>query len=299
MGSEEEFEAALSDGAASITLTSDLAFDKQLEIDHEVSLNLNGHNIVSTLAGKASVFILVDNGNLTLSGDGSITAAGILAKAQNGGEIHINGGQYVSDINYVFLADGANATVEMNEGDVQGREGAIVAHHGGSIVVNGGMLTGIDNFAVCTNGKPENGGETIVINDGTLIGNIETAGYEACGVYMANSGTLIMNGGHIIANGGAGLVMRAGNVFINGGSIEATGDAGSTGQVADDPRPMSVSGIIYDADANYPGKAAGMSLTITDGEIVGVDHSLEFLCSEGTPNVTVEGGGFTPAYPEE
>ena len=41
-----------------------------------------------------------------------------------------------------------------------------------------------------------------------------------------------------------------------------------------------------------------MSLTINSGHFVGVDHSLEVLSNEATPNVTVTGGIFEPAYPE-
>ena len=42
-----------------------------------------------------------------------------------------------------------------------------------------------------------------------------------------------------------------------------------------------------------------MNLTIVGGMITGADHSVEVLSNETTPNVTITGGIFDPAYPEE
>jgi hypothetical protein len=107
-----------------------------------------------------------------------------------------------------------------------------------------------------------------------------------------------MNGGDIIANNGAGLVMRGGNVTINGGRIAGTGIAGTTGWVGDNKTKMSKSAVIFHETANYPGNA-NMRLEINDGTFIGTDHSIEVLSDAAVPQVFINGGTFSPAYPEE
>ena len=223
--------------------------------------------------------------------------------ALNGGLIKVEGGTYTSSANSAFDAL-VNGSIIFNSGEATGREGAICAPNGkGYIEVNGGHLTGVDNFAVATNGSDGRGENTILINDGLLEGNIKTAGYEAIGVYIANHDIFEMNGGKIIAHGGTGLCMRSGDVTINGGEIVATnvdknGNIVADGKIGDDPTIMTgCSAVIYHETANYPGKE-GMKLTVKGGTITGVDHAIEVLSNEAEPQVFVTGGNFTPAYPE-
>ena len=206
-------------------------------------------------------------------------------------------GTYQSgDVAFAALGEGSKITFD--GGELTAVEGGIGAFDKGEIEINGGKITGTDNFPVFTNGTSGRGGNTITFNDGELVGNITSNGYEACGVYIANNDTFIMNGGKITSNGGCGILMRAGNVTINGGEVTATTGEHVPGWVGDNKTKMSASAVIYHESANYPGKA-GMSLTINGGTFVGADHSLEVLSNEVTPNVTVNGGEFTPAYPEE
>lgn len=281
-------------------MTSDLNLTKQYAISSDIQIDLNGHSMSATLSRP---LFAVNAGKMTLKGPGSISNNSDCAIAQNGGSIEVNGGSYTSSTSSPFDALRGGSIV-FNSGEATGREGAICAPSGnGSIEVNGGHLTGLDNFAIATNGSSGRGGNTIVINDGLLEGNIKSAGYEAIGVYIANSDTFVMNGGKIMAHGGTGLCMRAGDVTINGGEIVATnvdknGNIVADGKIADDPTIMTgCSAVIYHESANYPGKA-GMKLTVKGGTITGIDHSIQVLSNETEPKVFVNGGTFTPAYPE-
>lgn len=219
-------------------------------------------------------------------------------------------GTYSSGRAAVFRAS-IRGKVTVNGGELTGQEGAVDCRGKGAdnkcgavITVNGGKLVGTDNFAIATNGSTGMGGNVITINGGELEGNIQSAGYEAIGVYIANSDTFVMNGGSIKANGGTGICMRAGDVTINNGTIIATnvdknGNIVADGKIADDPTIMEgCSAIIYHESANYPGKA-GMKLTVNGGSVTGIDHSIQVLSNEELPQVFVRGGTLHPAYPED
>lgn len=288
----------------SIRLTADLSLTKSYTISGETEIDLNGHELIADI--NTAMFI-VNGGKLTLKG-GTASNRGQIALVSNGGQVIIENGSYTSTKAAVFRA-GVEGTVIVNDGNLTGQEGAVDSRGkgtngcGATITINNGKLTGVDNFAIATNGSAGMGNNRITINGGELEGNIQSVGYEAIGVYIANNDTFIMNGGSIKANGGTGLCMRAGNVTINGGTIIATnvdknGNIVTDGKIGDDPTILEgCSAIIYHETANYPGKE-GMRLTIKGGTITGIDHAVQVLSNEATPNVHVSGGNFTPAYPE-
>ena len=242
----------------------------------------------------------VSGAKLTLKG-GSLSAKKLIGSAINGGEIIIESGSYEGQTDYAFAATGTGSKVTMNGGRIHALDGGIGAFEGAEIVMNGGEIDITDNFALFTNGSAGKGGNTITVNGGRMTGNITSAGYEACGVYVANNDTFVMNGGEITANGGVGILMRGGNVTVNNGTVKSVATeahpAGSQGHVGDSVTNVGLSGIIYQENANYPGKA-GMNLHITGGTVIGVDHAVEVLSNEEQPQVFVTGGSFTPPYPE-
>lgn len=270
-----------------------------VSLSSDTVLDLNGHTIQASLSSE---LFRANGKKLTLKGNGTIQNTKWIARATNGGEITIENGNYVSS-NEAFKAVGNGSAIIMNGGKIQSVETALVANQGAHIEMNGGLIETVDNMGIATNGSSGQGQNTIVMNGGKIDANIRSAGYEAIGVYIANNDSFVMNDGEIIANGGTGLCMRAGDVTIHGGKITATGinKAGqpvSDGKIADDETIMTgISGIIYHETANYPGKA-GMKLTIDGGEITGVDHAVQVLSNEETPQVFVTGGTFNPAYPE-
>ena len=279
-----------------ITLAAELNVAETLNVTNDTVLDLNGMDIDGAVGGP---LFNVDGATLTLKGEnGHIQTDRHVAVAQNGGKIIIESGAYTTGYEG-FKAVGEDAQLIMNGGTVNTQECALGVNRGAYLELNGGFVHPSDNMGIGTNGSAGEGGNTIVMNGGEILGDIVSNGYEAIGVYIANNDTFTMNGGRIIANGGAGIVMRAGTVTINDGYIEGKASenrpAGSTGWVGDNKTKMSQNGVIYHESANYPGKA-GMSLTINGGMIKGEAHSLEVLSNEVEPAVTVTGGEFIPAY---
>jgi len=294
--SAEDFLNALTENDV-VTLGADIELDTPVVIEKDLTIELDGFTLTGAAASKTANLFTVNSGTLTLKGPGLLTVSGRIAQANDGAEIVVESGSY--ETNDVAFAAGRGGKVTMNGGAIQAVEGGIIAPEGNGVIeVNGGTIDVSDNFAIGTNGSRGRGGNVITINGGVLTGNITSAEYEAIGVYVPNSDTLIMNDGTIRANGGAGICMRGGSVTINGGEIIATTGPNVPGYIGDKKTKMKASGIIYDYNANYPGRD-GMSLTVNDGTITGADHALEVLSDEETPNVTVNGGTFSPAYPEE
>ena len=295
---EEVFDAIIEDGGE-IELAEDMELSGMKMITKEVVIDLAGYTLTSAVTASEKLPMFAVNGpnaKLTLK-NGSAEAEYNLASAYNGAQIVVESGVY--DAGYIgFTASGEGSKVTYNDGELYAVEGGIGAFYGANIEVNGGSIVVSDNFAVFTNGKEGLGKNHIVVNGGTLVGNIVSAGYEACGVYIANDDTFTMNGGEIIADNGAGLCMRGGTVVINDGMILSTGESGTKGKIADCKILMGKSAVIYHESADYPGKA-GMSLTINGGVFTGVDHSVEVLSNEAEPKVYATGGTFSPDYPEQ
>lgn len=289
---EATSEAALRDllvAGGNIELGDNLPLTMAVAITKDTVLDMNGHKLTSTIPNYA---LEADGAKLTLK-NANMSSSGRLVQAINGGEVIIDSGSFNSG-NVAFAAVGEGSKVTMYGGAITAQEGGIGAFDGAEVEINAGNITGIDNFPVFTNGTAGRGGNTIVFNDGQLVGNIQSAGYEACGVYIANNDVFTMNGGIIAANGGCGILMRGGTVVINDGLVRATPGDHVPGWVGDNKTKMSASAVIYHESANYPGKA-GMSLTINGGTFNGVDHSVEVLSNEATPSVTINGGSFNPA----
>lgn len=273
-------------------LGADIALTEPIYITKDTVLDLNNFTLGGTNSGYA---LYADGAKLTLK-NGNIVSSKRIAQAQNGGEVVVESGRYTSG-DVAFSSIGSGSKVVFKGGELTAQEGGIGAFDGGEIQVDGGKITGVDNFPLFTNGTEGRGNNKITLNKGELIANIQSTGYEACGVYIANNDTLIMNGGSINANGGCGILMRSGNVTINDGEIVATTGPNVPGWIGDmkgEAGKMSASAVIYHESANYPGKA-GMSLTINGGTFVGADHSVQILSNESTPAVTINGGSFDPA----
>lgn len=285
--SEKALQDLIAEGG-DVELGANITLTEPLTVSKDTVLDLNGFKLGGNLNGYA---LVADKAKLTLK-NGVIQTTKRIASADNGGEVVIQSGTYTSG-DVAFAATGEGSKVVFVNGELTAQEGGIGAFDKGEIEVKGGTITGIDNFAVFTNGTAGRGGNKITIDGGELVGNITSANYEACGIYIANNDTLVVNGGTIKANGGCGILMRAGNVTINGGEVIATTGSHVPGWVGDNKVKMSASAVIYHESANYPGKA-GMSLTINDGVFVGADHSVEVLSNETTPNVHINGGQFTP-----
>lgn len=293
----ETFKEILKNGG-NVDLATNMAPNESFEVKADTVIDLNGKTLTGSVGGP---LFNVNGAKLTLKGEGTVINNHHLAVASNGGEVVIESGNYDSSYEG-FKGLGEGAKIIMNGGTLTTSECALGVNRGAYLELNGGTITTRDNMGIGTNGKNGEGGNTIVMNGGEIVGSITTNGYEAIGVYIANNDSFTMNGGSIIGNGGAGICMRGGTVVINDGYIEGKSSenrpVGSTGWIGDmkgEAGNMTQSAIIYHEKANYPGKE-GMSLTVNGGVIKGAVHSIEVLSDEVEPAVTVTGGEFTPAY---
>lgn len=298
VGTVGDFEAALEQADEKIRLTGNLALSHAYTLSGDTEIDLNGHDITANLNDD---LFTADGNTLIFKGDGNVSNKKRIAHAVNGGQVIINGGNFTTQ-KEAFIASN-HGKITLNDGHISCVECALNIAGNAELEMNGGVVETSDNMGIGTNGNAGRGGNVITMNAGKIDASIQSAGYEAIGVYIANNDTFVMNGGEIIANGGTGLCMRAGDVTIHGGTITATktakdGTIVPDGKIADKNTIMlDCAAVIYHESADYPGKA-GMKLSIEGGTLTGVDHSVQVLSNEAEPQVFVRGGTLTPPYPE-
>ena len=182
--------------------------------------------------------------------------------------LYLNG--YTITNNYdVAIRVGAGATLVINgEGNVTAQEACVMAFYGSEIIINGGTYTSIDNFVVGTNGTNGQGGNTITINAGTFNGGIQSNGYIACGIYVANNDLVVVKGGTFNITNGIGILARSGYTVVEVGvEFNMYGDNAGAGWVGD--KKLSIpSGheLVLDVASNYPGGQPSI-LNDTDYEV--------------------------------
>lgn len=286
VNSLDDFNALLTQkNQVTVTINEALAVDSPLTIPVGKTVTVNLAENIQNNSNTAA--FLVNGGNLVINGNGGTITGASAAVMVSSGSATVNGGTYTTtQAGQVLASVGANSELTLNDVKATGQEAAAMAFDGAKLTINGGDFNTIDNFVVGTNGTAGRGGNTIVINGAKLNSSITSAGYEACGVYVPNNDTVIIENTEINVEKGCGILMRAGNVTVKAGTKITTTAADAPGWVGDNKTKMSQSGIIYHEAANYPGKA-GMSLVVEEGVIFNVaDEEVEVISNEETPNVT-------------
>ena len=263
-----------------IILNDDLAVTAPIAIPagKKVVLNLDGNQL-----GASGIALYANGGDLVVS-NGDIASSGSDAIAvRNGGSVTVDGANVTSARSNAISAKEGSITV--NSGNIQSQEAGLLGFKDSVITINGGTVTGIDNGPVMGNGSAAGSANdgtnmNVVMNGGTLIAHIQSAGYTACGVYVPNSGSFTMNGGEIISDG-CGICQRGGTVNLNGGRIVANGAAGAVGKVGDSRVVVGSYAVVYDANSKYPAMDT-LELNIAEGmELVGTDGDIQVLLADG------------------
>ena len=263
-----------------VTLNDDLAATSIVEVPagKKLILDLGGNSLsASGLAlyvngGEA----VISNGNVASSSNDAITV-------RNGGTLTLDGANVTSTSRNAISA--REGSIIVNSGSVTSQEAGLLGFKDSVITINGGTITGIDNGPVMGNGSAAGSANdgtnmNVVMNGGTLIAHIQSAGYTACGVYVPNSGSFTMNGGEIISDG-CGICQRGGTVNLNGGRIVANGAAGAVGKVGDSRVVVGSYAVVYDANSKYPAMDT-LELNIAEGmELVGTDGDIQVLLADG------------------
>ena len=318
------------DNGTTIRLTASFSVSQQITIPvgKELTLDLNGQTLetsntilvngnltvmdATAMDATATVSPSISNDYETVTYDaGKIynnkaarDPGAVVITVRDGGRLTHNSGTLESSKNYTVAVYGEtrtanwntpiDSTAVINGGYHVGQEGGpAVFGNGATLDISGGVIVGEDNSAVAGNGTRSNtencGGTTINITGGTLIGHITSPKYIACGIYHPQEGALNISGGTIYADGGVGILMRAGNANITGGTIISTGT--TPGKVGDNDAPVSCSGVVYDASADYPGAS--------ESDKVSISGNTNITSENKVPAVTVmNNGGSNNKYME-
>ena len=130
--------------------------------------------------------------------------------------------------------------------------------------MNDGTFTSKDNAVVATNGSKEQDGCEITINGGVFNANITSAGYIACGEYVANKDIVNIKAGTFNVTDGVGVLMRAGHTTIGNNVVINLTNTGkiTAGKVGDANIDITTpSYLVMDVRSGYPGATAGFTIT--------------------------------------
>lgn len=243
---EESFEDAVKDtNVSSISLTKNVVLTETLNIDRDLTLNLGGHTITSSVKALNIV-----DGNVAID-NGTISATGAHA-------LYVDGTATGSDIS---LTLGSKLTVNSDNC-------AIFIKGAGAKLVTAATLYSNGPFATISgNGNPGNEVNSISI----VGGNVTHVSYIA--IYVPQTGVFNISGGEI--TGTSALYVKSGTLNISGGKLTATSEhedyvySGNGAHFAGDA-------LIIDA-CGYPGgnpvvNITGGTFEVTDTNAHGIAY---------------------------
>ena len=249
-----------------IVLTADVTLADTAVFTEDTVLDLAGHTITGTSAGRA---LRVDGGALTVKD----------SSEEGTGKIKVSGDQCMAIIaNTTLTFEGG--TVEVDGQDACG----IRVQSGGSAVMTGGTVTadGVGAMCACCMGS----GTTSVfeLRDGVL----DASGQGCIGIYLAGGNQKgIVNGGSITVTGvdsyGIEAIEQAATghmIEIGGGSVYASGSTRTYAVYLEMDNTLKMTGGTLESD-DAPGLLffqGGNSVEITGGFIRGgtKDSSLNY-----------------------
>ena len=198
----------------------------------------------------------------------NITATGLALLINGKTDIQSTGGTgTIESTGSAAVAVGDNANLTVYSGTLKGREGAVITgtSTGAKIEIRTKpTLIATDNAVIAGNGSNREGEpNTILVKGGTFIGNIESNGYIACGIYAPWNDNVTVSGGTFNITNGAGIVARAGTVMVTGGTFNCTGDG--TGWVGDNKNQLPCAALVFDKAANYPALTESSQILVSGG----------------------------------
>lgn len=175
----------------------------------------------------------------------------------NGTKVEISGSGLIQSTGDCAIWGDYGADITISDINVKAQEAALLIQRASKLTVKSGTFETVDNFVVGTNGSNGRGSNVITIDGGTFNGNIQSAGYIACGIYLANSDTLTVNGGTFNITNGCGILARSGHTTVGKDVvINLANDANNQAQgKVGDSKVMVLTGayIVKDNAAHYPG----------------------------------------------
>ena len=291
-----------------VMLNKDITFSQYVRINKPVSLDLNGHNIIWDKA-EDGAFYVVEGGNLTISGQGTITAS----KDEYATLVWVNGGEATIH-NGNFVGSGEGQLIYCMKGTI--------TIYGGTYNLIGTELNKKNFYPINCQDKPYDDGLANIIVKGGVYYNFNPAnnpaegantnfvanGYQSTELTMANgekawavtpNGTTpvvnstqnsITAGGNLILEedvtytGTNGVVLsKNSDIDLNNNTLNATGGTYGDNVIVQSGAQVTISNGVINASSKASGKA-GSSAVILQSSSGG---------SLVLDNVTVNGG---PAY---
>lgn len=270
-------QAALDDTSVStITLGDDITHSVTVPAGRSVTIDLNGH----TLTNEAGKHTVVNNGTLTITGEGTVdnVSHGRAALLNDGGDATIASGTFTRSAEAGTSA-GSN-----------GNSWYVVYNQSGNLTMNGGSVAGTSGFSSCLR------------NDGTMNFNGGTIEQPVM-IALKNEGTLVMDGG--VVNSANGL-QNWGNATIKSGEVngivtDLSWDESESGNLEMTGGKVTGDVIVV----KYTGSSSTPSLKVSGGAFVGgtitattgtsVNPEVNTPSAEVAANVAVNGGTFAKA----
>ena len=192
---DELFKAAILGGE--VTLTEDVVLTSALNVQSNMTINLNGHNITIDAAYDSNNYeassAIVNNATLTLTGNGEISATNNYTVRNNGtmvidgvtvkngimnfGELTVESGNISNSRSGKHTIYGNAAKLTINGGTFHNENAgnAAIYAYGGEVVINGGEFTIADGTSTlgwtsCI--LDAQGSAQYTINGGTVMGEI-------------------------------------------------------------------------------------------------------------------------------
>lgn len=185
-----------------ITLNADETVSSQININKEVTVNLNGHTITKGDGGHA-LFYVGNGGNLTIVDESA---------EKTGAIVGTNGDTAIVSV--------VNGTFNLNGGSLRNNttsaEGGAVYVLNGTMTMNGGEI--VENTAAEGGGIYATGNSNITINTGSISNNASTTTYMGTTGFTPNGGGGITIEGQAI-NMGTYYDVKPIKLTVNGGSI--------------------------------------------------------------------------------
>jgi len=266
-------------------LSADVELTHSLEVGEEVTIDLNGFDIVAKDGmTDDSLIIVLHGGTLTIKGEGSVTATNTNASAR--------------------------IAVKMTKA---GNTETFINANPATLVLESGTLEG-SSFGISGNGNPDRVNTNVTINGGVVNGDT--------GIYHPQSGKLTVNGGEVI--GKTGIEMRAGELTVKGGTITGTAVPTVTNEngngttttgagiaIVQHTTEKELSAVVeggtvkgYTAlyhnntENNSDEAAAKVSLNVTGGTFEATNEGTNAIYSDAKENF-IEGGEFKGAVDEK
>lgn len=265
-----------------ISLTSNVTFDKTLEIHKTVNINLNNH----TISGDEKVF-LVQGGSLNLSGTGTIREL-----KPNYGAVILLGSSDPTKKDFSTVSVSSGVTLE-------GWSGIFINHlnnTGYGILVNmNGKINALDDInggpgaGVYVNGNIKHISNAPIVN----LGNTAKITSTGNGIYAAGYATYTINGAYISGEE-SGLGIKSGSFNILDGTIMGTGPDKTP--TSGNNNGINASGTAIQIESN-PGYAGNIELYIKDGTFESKNSNViyEYTTNNNTQvkDISISSGMFT------